>query len=114
MQGEYQAQGTQSLLPARQLVDLLPRLLRRSHTEVHPVAERVQRVDQLHFCVPAVSQKLVDLLEFRVDEGKNLAEHLEALFFEFVDGFFELQLFLFDLVELLEFLLVVHELALIL
>ena len=78
MQRKHQRQTTQRLLPATEVADILPALLRRHDAEQDPLAEWIQTVDELQFSVSAHGDHLVHFLQAHGDDAEALHEAFEA------------------------------------
>ena len=78
MQRKHQRQAAQRLLPARQITDILPTLLRRHDREQNPLGEGIERIDELELGVAAHGDHLVHFLQPQRDEAEAGHEALEA------------------------------------
>lgn len=84
MQGKHQSQTTERLLATGQVGDVLPRFLRRHHTEQDALGKRIERIDQLEFGIAAHGDHLVHLFETQGDGAEAFHEALEAELAQFV------------------------------
>ena len=67
MQGKYQRETTERLLPPTQIADVLPALLGRHDAKEDTLAKGVEAVNELELRVAAQRDELVHGLEMRGD-----------------------------------------------